>query len=334
MGLEIWPRPRPNRRKRRKPWLPSLWKRDSDASQKFGQRPVANPSETQNDPAEFWNKQHFESAYLRGEWSFHPAAKDRLHALLGFSSREEWFASKYLAGRRGLRALGVGVGTANAELRLLTTGMIDRYDLYDFSEAALMQAKRDAESLGVGDKATYNCRDIHSCELEPGSYDLITFIHSLHHIEDLRGVLKICERALAPSGLFWAVEYIGPDYFDYPPEHTAFARSFYRSLHPTLKNWRHEELTLPGIEEVMRNDPTEAVHSSEIPAALSETFGPVEFIPTYGTFTSILMWSLNHDVLYDTAMGREFMKLVLEMDTALIDSGKLPHYFGYYVASK
>lgn len=295
---------------------------------------MTDASSTQNDPAAFWNRQHFQAAYLRGEWSFHPAAKDRLHSLLGFSSREEWFSNHYLAGRSCLRALGIGVGTADAELRLLTTGLIDRYDLFDFSSEVLAQAQRTAELLGVEQKATFNCRDIHSAGIEVESYDLITFIHSLHHIDELRGVLEMCARALKPGGLLWAAEYIGPDYFDYPPEHTAFAREFYRALHPTLKNWRHEELTLPGVEEVIRNDPTEAVHSSEIPAALAETFDKVEFIPTYGTFASILMWSLNHDVMYETAMGQEFMKLVMEMDTALIDSGRLPHYFGYYVARK
>ena len=49
---------------------------------------------------------------------------------------------------------------------------------------------------------------------------------------------------------------------------------------------------------------------------MAETFEDVEFIPTYGTFTAILMWSLNHDALYETEQGRNFMQLVMDMDTA------------------
>jgi 2-polyprenyl-3-methyl-5-hydroxy-6-metoxy-1,4-benzoquinol methylase len=186
--------------------------------------------------ADHWDQQHFDQSFLRAEWSYHPLAKERLHKLLGgVKSREQWFHRKYLKGRSGLKALGIGVGTCESELRLLSMGSIAHYDLYDVSPVALSAGKAEAEKRGVADKASFICKDIHSVDLAPGSYDLITFIASLHHIEDLDGILRQCEKALAPGGLLWAAEYIGPDYFQYPDEDTELARRLYRAIDSDLR---------------------------------------------------------------------------------------------------
>ncbi|SDJ55500.1 Methyltransferase domain-containing protein [Aliiruegeria lutimaris] len=171
-------------------------------------------------------------------------------------------------------------------------------------------------------------------DLPDASYDVITFIASLHHFDDLDGILKRCERALAPGGVLWATEYIGPDYFDYPEEHRDLARRLWRTLGPEVKKTWIPELQFPTVEQVIEADPTESIHSSEIPRAMKEAFEDVEIIPTYGTFAFILFWGLNHDALYETDIGREFAATVMDLDTALIDSGALPHYFAYLIGRK
>lgn len=286
--------------------------------------------------AEHWDKQHFEASFLRGEWSFHPAAKARLHdrILGGVSAREEWFWKRYLAGRSGLKALGIGVGRCESELRLLTTGTICHYDLFDLSTVALDYGRRDAERHGVEQLASFHAKDVRPVDLPDNYYDVITFIASLHHIVDLEGMLKKCERALAPGGVIWAAEYIGPDYFDYPRDHTELARRFYRIIDPDLKKAWEPELRFPTVQEVIDVDPTESVHSSKIPIIMKSIFPDLDVIPTYGTFAFILFWCLNHDALYDTDKGRQFARTVMHLDTALLDSGRLPHYFAYLIARK
>jgi len=284
--------------------------------------------------SQYWNTRHFDPRYLREEWSFHPAAKARLHKLLGYSSREEWFWVNYLNGKSGLRGLGIGVGLGQTELRLVTTGVFAHYDLFDVSADALEQAKGEAEAIGVGDKVECIFGDIDSFDLGIERYDLITFIASLHHMCDLDSLLHKCKVALKPTGRLWAAEYIGPDRFQFPEEHTEFARRFYRSLHPGLKKLWNPELQFPTAAEVIAADPTESIHSSKIPDAIHSTFDQVETIYTYGTFVFILFWSLLHDALYESPLGQEFVTTALEIDTMLIDSGRLPHYFAYFVATK
>ncbi len=284
--------------------------------------------------SEHWDSHHFSDDFLRAEWSFHPEAKARLHRQLGAPSREAWFHNTYLAGRTGLRALGVGVGRAVTEINILSLGAIDRYDLYDLSPAALADGKRYAESRGLADKANFICADFQLADIPDGSYDVITFIASLHHIEQLEPTLEKCRRALAPGGVLWAAEYIGPDYFDYPAAHTMLARKMWPLLDPAIRKTWIPELLFPSVADVIAVDPTESVHSSDIPRAMRAVFKDVTVIPTYGTFAAILFWGLNYDPLWDTPEGNMAARHIMELDTALIDSGALPHYFAYLIARR
>ena len=60
----------------------------------------------------------------------------------------------------------------------------------------------------------------------------------------------------------------------------------------------------------------------------------MEFIGTYGTLMFILSWCLNYNAWYDTDQGRELFNTILDIDAAMIDAGRLPHYFAYLVAKK
>ena len=202
------------------------------------------------------------------------------------------------------------------------------------SELALDAVRREAASVGVDDEIGFHCQNFESVDPGVERYDIVTFIHSLHHIAELDTTLAKCKAALKPGGRLWAVEYIGPDRFDYPGEHTEFARRFYRSVHPGLKKLWTPELTFPMRDEVIAADPTEAIHSSDIPRAIHAAFDQVERIDTYGTFAFILSWGLLADALHEAPMGREFMNTVLDIDKMLIDSRQLPHYFAYFIATK
>lgn len=284
--------------------------------------------------SDYWNKQHFANDFLRGEWSFHPAAKARLHRILGAPSREDWFCDRYLKGRRNLRALGIGAGRCETELRILSKSDIVQYDLFDVAPDALDAGREMASKMGLLDRTNFRCENIHDVKLAANSYNVITFIASLHHIDELEGMLQRCEGALSPGGVLWAAEYIGPNYFAYPEEHTRLARSFWRAIAPSLKKTSISELQFPTVAEVIAADPTESARSEDIPRVIARVFQTAEFIPTYGTFAFILFWGLNHDALYETEEGKAFVETVMELDTALIDSGSLPHYFGYFIARK
>ena len=127
---------------------------------------------------------------------------------------------------------------------------------------------------------------------------------------------------------------VGPDYFQYPPEHADIARRLYRMMHPDLRRTGEPELKFPSQEDVIANDPTESPQSSQIEEVFRRVWPDAEVIGTYGSLAFMVMWTLDHDALYDSAAGREAFRTLLDLDTALIDAGALPHYFAYLIGRK
>ncbi|MDR3533229.1 MAG: class I SAM-dependent methyltransferase [Rhodopila sp.] len=284
--------------------------------------------------AEFWDREHFSPEMQRAEWQNHPLARERMVRLLGGRVRERWFAETYLPANGVERGLGIGVGAGATEMELLGSGAIRHFDLWDVSSAGLAAAREHAARYGAADRVITNVGDIHSANLGENRYDVITFIASLHHIDNLDGVLAQCHRALKPGGVLWAAEYIGPDRFDYPPEHTSLAHDLFMGLDPDLKKSWEPVLRFPTRQEVIDADPTESVHSADIPAAIRRNFDQVQVTPTYGSFAFIMFWGLNHDAIYARPEGERLVRAILAIDEALIDAGKLPHYFSHIVATK
>jgi len=219
---------------------------------------------------------------------------------------EHWFIDRYLQGRSVARALSVGCGVGLFEVGLIRLGAIEHYDLYDVSPVALETAMASARAFGVADRIAIHHADVNHVVLEREYYDLVTFISSLHHMVDLKRVLRHVQEALKPDGLLFASEYTGPDHFAYPEQDADYAKRLYHALDPALKcPW--PELPQPIPADVIAADPTESIHSSSIIATLEQVFGAVELVPYGYTLTFILWWGLNHDALYETAQGREFV---------------------------
>lgn len=269
----------------------------------------------------------------RAEWLDHPLAKARLERLRGGRSFEDWLTDRYLRDMRVSRALSIGAGIAMNELELVRLGAVERFDLYDVSQVALNAAMERAHALGIADRIHIHREDINQVTLPPDTYDLVTFFSALHHMSDLEGILRQVNTTLTPQGLLFASEYVGPDRFAFPEQDATLAKQLYRVLDPALKApW--PELPQPDPRDVARADPTESIHSADIVAAIQRGFDQVEIIPLGHALTFILWWGLNHDALYETQRGLELVQVILDLDSALVNSGQLPSYFSYITARK
>ena len=284
--------------------------------------------------AEHWSKAHNDTDFARREWLGHPLAQQRLVKIMGHHTHAQWFVDTQLWHKPVRRGLGVGVGAAFHELQLLTSGAVERFDFYDISPAGLDIARVEAEKLGVADRIDFICRDINTSTLPRETYDVITFMASLHHIHELEKTLLACRDALAPGGVLWAFEYVGPDRFAYPDEHANIARRIYRLLDEELRLPGEPDLKFPSPEEVIAVDPTEAIHSSEILPTMRRIWPNLEVHGQYGSLLFMIMWCLNHDALYDTRKGWEAYGTLVDLETALVDAGALPHYFVNAIARK
>lgn len=249
--------------------------------------------------------------------------------------RDAWFATKYLQNGPAKRAIGIGVGRAETEIGLLGIGAVEHYDLFDVSPVGLEYAKSCAEKRGFGHKVTTHCMPISEANLPDDTYDLATFVASLHHMDPLEDTLRTVNRCLNKNGMIWcANEYIGPDRFNYPPEQADVARAFFRQIPEKLKNPWIKELTFPTPEEVASVDPTEAPCSSMIEPFMRSMFPRFELTPLYGGFAFVVFWGLNHNALYETPEGAELVRYILAMDMSMTDAGFIPNYFAHIVVRK
>lgn len=283
--------------------------------------------------ASYWDEYVSQPELNQAEWMAHPLVQEHFNRVRGGLTLEDWFINKYLAGKSVRRALGIGAGVASFELYLMHRGLVEAYDLYDVSSVALARAEETARAYGVADRVRFYCQDLSQLELPAASYDLVTFISSLHHVTHMESTLHQMYNALVPGGLLFANEYIGPDRFAFPEVDCQVAQRLYRILDPALRSpW--PELPLPNPQDVINADPTEAVHSSDIVAVLSRVFDTLEITPLKNALTFIIWWGLNHKALFETEQGFDLVRHILDIEAALITTGRLPNYFSYLAARK
>jgi SAM-dependent methyltransferase len=285
--------------------------------------------------ADYWAEKYGNKEFYRREWQCHPYAVEMRNSLHGGQHRADWFFDHRMWVKPVKRALGIGVGLAVDELHLLARGAAEHYDLMDISAEGLAQVARTAASVNLAHRVNCKVADANTAFLGERQYGLITFMASLHHMDRMEKVLRACERALEPGGILWASEYIGPDCFQYPAEHVEHANRFYRTLDPSVRNkWCPDQVAFPTREEVLAADPTESLHSSQIEPLMRSIWPDMEFVGTYGALAFIVSWTLDHDAIYDTPVGRsEFQRLLAE-DHRLTDAGELPHYYAHLIARK
>ncbi len=288
--------------------------------------------------AEYWDT--YVARYLadgaveinRAEWLAHPVVQDFHRRLRGGMTLEEWLIVNHLSHRHVVPAIGLGAGVGSFELNLVAHGVVRSVELVDVSPLAVEQAAQTAQRLGMEDRVVVRCQDQASLTLADDSYDLVTFVSSLHHVTDLESTMNAVRRALRPGGVLFANEYIGPNRFAFPSSDVAVARSVYRLLDPHHRGpW--PELPLPNPDDVAKSDPTEAAHSEEIIACLKRHFEHVQLLPFFGALLYPLWTGLNHDRLFETPSGAEVVATLLTLDAALGRSGQLPPYFAVMVAS-
>jgi SAM-dependent methyltransferase len=268
----------------------------------------------------------------RAEWQAHPRTQEHFVRRSG-TGFLPWLGARLpRAPGHPVHAVSIGAGRAPTELALLADGVLDHVSLFDVSAGSLAVAREQAAERDLADRVSAHVGPFDPDRLtRPANVAL--FVDSLHHIEDLDGVLGHLAALLGDDGVLFAREYVGPARFAFPDDHLRHARSLYGVLDPALRSV-HPELPVPDPVEVAAVDPTEAVRSDEILAALDRWFGHVEVCPVGGGLAFPLWFGLDHDALFETAQGDAAVRWVLEHDARLTDTGELPPYFVFVAARR
>ena len=184
------------------------------------------------------------------------------------------------------RAISIGCGVGNLERSLVSLGLVTRVTGVDASIEAVRSAQRAAEKEEWADRIGYVAADAWSFLASCRGLDAVFFHSSLHHFDRLDALLGLVRAALAPRGILWFDEYVGPARHEWTWRHLWRWNRIYWSLPKAVR--RTKVIRRP----INREDPTEAVASSDILPAVEARFGVLERIGYGGNLLAPIYPSL------------------------------------------
>jgi SAM-dependent methyltransferase len=214
--------------------------------------------------------------HVSGEemWMGHPVVRARINRRVTGDPAlwpTAWLA-RWLAARAPLaRCASVGSGTGALERDLVRQGVVARVEGVEISPACVAEAERLAAVAGMSDRIAYRAADARAWLEQATGFDAVFFHGSLHHFDRLDELLGAVARALAPGGLLYLDEYVGPAAGEWGLRHLLLWNAVYRLWVP--RRLRRARLVRAPAN---REDPTESIASSAIPAAVARRFRVLE----------------------------------------------------------
>lgn len=266
-------------------------------------------------------------------WTFLPAVKARMHEqITGDASIEplEWFfgivgAHQPLPLRR---VLFLGCGQGRDERVVARSGWADEIVAIDLSAKALDLAREQAKAAGARIRyvqADMNSLPVGQSGFEPGSFDAVLGISSVHHCANLEGLYSGVAQLLAPAGWLFLDEYVGPDRFQCANSQLRFMNQLLDMLPRHLRTTRDGQLKgnlwRPSVDEVVAVDPTEAVRSSEVLPLLDPYFDVFERRPYGGTLMRVVLAGIAQNFM--NAEAEPWLHALLRAEDDLFRSGRV-----------
>ncbi|MDE7241561.1 class I SAM-dependent methyltransferase [Desulfovibrio sp.] len=232
------------------------------------------------------------------------------------------------AGRTFPAALSVGCGNAFQEIALLRAGVVEHFDLFELAPRMIMDAKEAALKAGVRDRIQFHFGDFFtSAKNRPGSYDLVFWSGSLHHMFDANAAVAVSREILKGKGVFYCNEFVGANHFQYPTLEIMIANGVRSVLPrevfriPGKDSYWETGAGRPPLEAMMHYDPSEAADSENILPAIREHFPGAPVIPLGGVVYNLALMDILTNIPEDCGLLRD----LLAIDDEANDRG-LFHY--------
>lgn len=237
---------------------------------------------------------------------------------------------KSVAGRPPIRrAVSVGCGMGELERDLVDKGIVERITGVEIAPVCVDEARKRAAEAGMSDRIDYVCADAWQDLAGRRDLEAVFFHASLHHFDRLDEMAKLLRRAIAPGGLLYLDEYVGP------------SRDEWTVVDELRWNWHYYRLPRsvrrvgrirPPINE---EDPTEAVASSDILPAIAREFATLERRDYGGNLLSVIYGNLRRPGENPPSPRADFDRAVarlLDAEDALLAAGQ-PTYHAVLLAT-
>lgn len=204
-----------------------------------------------------------------GIWMNAPAVRERINRRVTgdpFVWPIQWLPTVVPGRTPFARALSVGCGVGNLERSLVDHGIVRKITGIDMSPEVVAEAIRRTARAEHAERIAYVVADAREVLARAGGFDAVFFHESLHHFDRLSDLLGLVRKSLAPGGILYLDEYVGPARDELTWRDLVKWNAVYWSLPRAVRRTR--VIRWP----ISREDPTEAIASSSILPAVSEHF--------------------------------------------------------------
>jgi len=235
----------------------------------------------------------------------------------------DYISDLYLPGKTGLKVLSLGCGTGLLERKIARQLDCELIKAVDFSELSIQEARNLAELENLSFLIEYEVENLNTIILPTQAYDLIVAEESIHHVENLEHLYTQVQKALKPDGLFIQNEFTGPDRFQWTDEQLEEINKILDTLAPQYKI--KDSYERPRLVDMLANDPSEAVRSSEIIPLTYSYFEVIDRREMGGNIMHLLYQCLNVEYFNENAdrYCRYLLNSILEYEKKIfLEEGK------------
>jgi SAM-dependent methyltransferase len=276
-------------------------------------------------------------------WMTHPLVQARINTQI--SGRPDCDAygqlARVLADRNWplpiSRAVSLGCGFGALERSLMSRGMVRRIKAYDFSIAAITEARRLAQEQQLRN-VTYYVADLEQLILPASSVDVVFGHQSIHHVDGLERLFFQIRKALKRGGIFHLHEFVGPSRFQWTGVQLALVNEYLSSLPPRLRRLPSGGpkplVQRPTVDAMIATDPTEAVRSSEILTVLRNYFTITEQHQIGGALLHLALGDIAQNFDPDAPEDGGYLQRLFALEDRMMADGRIGSDFIVVTASR
>jgi SAM-dependent methyltransferase len=246
------------------------------------------------------------------------------------------FLCAYLGERKIRRALEVGGGLGEQTLALYRMLNIEQCDVLDISDVAVAEGNKRARKQGIN--VRFIASDLNTDPLPEHEYDLIIASGSLHHISNLEHLFEQINARLAPDGVLFANDYMGPTQMQWRPKQLELMNSIVDCLPDEMNKVAHKndavvrQITPIPLDIFARHDPSEGVRAADI-FDVMEQYLDIERIAPFGqtlAYETLRGRIQNFDD--DDPKDKAILSLICVLEKELIEAGAITSDFNLVIA--
>lgn len=250
-------------------------------------------------------------------------------------SYEEYVCETYLKNKSNLSLLSIGCGEGIHERNFANKDCFSKIVGVDISSKSIEKAILESQKNNLD--ITYFAGDFLNMNEIIQKFDVILFDSSLHHFENIDGLLKEkIKPLLNENGILVVFEFCGPNRLQWKNSQLNKANELLKKIPQNYKllidgkNYK-KKVYRPGMIRMLLNDPSEAPDSKNLIKGIHNNFKTVEEKLLGWNILHILLKNISHNFTNSDKETDDLMqKLIREEEKFCKETSENNAVFGIY----